>query len=287
MKKIKILSLIIILLLPFLLYIYYQKSSNGYLKIHFLSVGQGDSALITSPSNKNILVDGGPNNDLIRELGKFLPFFERRIDLIILSHPDSDHLFGLIEVLKRYEIGKILLTGINVNTPEYMEFLRIIEEKNIHIIIAEDDEDFLIDNIFIDIHLPRENIAQKSFANTNDTSIVFSMHYGENIILFPGDIEEKMEQELLLENPDLETDIIKISHHGSNTSTQEEFLEKIKPDFAIISCGLYNQFSHPHPDLIKRLILQNIRVYRTDYQGNITFILDKEKIIKIDTEFSY
>ena len=106
MKKIKILSLIIILLLPFLLYIYYQKSSNGYLKIHFLSVGQGDSALITSPSNKNILVDGGPNNDLIRELGKFLPFFERRIDLIILSHPDSDHLFGLIEVLKRYEIEK-------------------------------------------------------------------------------------------------------------------------------------------------------------------------------------
>lgn len=266
---------ILVLLLPLLLLQPAAFLSDGLLHVVFLNVGQGDAVLIRTAQNQNILIDGGPSNQVLRELGASLSFFDRQIDLLILTHPDSDHIFGLIEVIERYNIDRILLTGINKKSALYDEFLKNVRRRAIPIQIAAANSDIEIEpNLLLDILYPFENISGSSPAKANNTSIVARLIYGQNSILLTGDIEAEIEQKILQRYPDLKSNILKVAHHGSKTSSSIDFLNKLKPKIAVIQVGNVNQYGHPNAEIVERLLYNDAKILRNDFEGRIEIAMD-------------
>jgi competence protein ComEC len=240
------------------------------LEVDFLDVGQGDAILIKTPDHQRILIDGGPSNAALNKLGENLPFFEKEIDLVILTHPHADHLDGLIEVLKRYEVKKILSTGVIHTTPDYLAWLEEIKNQNVPMEIARAGETLDFGGgIKMDIFYPTEDLTGKQVENLNDTSIVAKLIFGQTSFLFTGDAETEMEEELINEGADLKADVLKVAHHGSKNATSQNFLEKVQPKFAIISVGADNQFGHPNAMTVKRLENIGAEIFRTDEDGDI------------------
>ncbi len=258
-------------------------SSNNLL-VHFINVGQGDSILIQTPCKNNILIDGGgtPFSDF--DIGKkiILPYLRRlgvsNIDLIVLTHPDLDHLEGLIPVLKEMKVNMVLDTGIDIQCGTYYEFLSLIEkEDNISyykagigdiIRLAPDLEMIILNST--------NPFLYGNESNFNNHSIVLKLLYKNTSFLFTGDIEEKAEINLLNWDNLLKSDILKVAHHGSITSSSKYFLDKVQPEVAVISVGL-NYFNHPHPDILERLDNYCQKVFRTDYNGTVLVKCNGEK----------
>lgn len=252
------------------------QAPNENVKINFLDVGQGSAILVEAPNDNQVLIDGGPSDAVLAKLGEALPVFDKKIELVILTHPDSDHLSGLIEVLRRYEVGQILETGINDNSAEYKEWHNLIEQKNIPVALAQAGQTVAVaDNLAIRILYPLGKISGQEFKNTNATSIVGKIIYGENKILFVGDAEEQTEKILQLVGADLAADILAVGHHGSQTSTSAEFLAAVKPQSAIIQVGLKNKYGHPTAEVLGRL--KEINIFRTDLSKDINFVCDLAK----------
>jgi len=240
------------------------------LEVDFLDVGQGDAILIKTPDHQRILIDGGPSNAVLNKLGENLPFFEKEIDLVILTHPHADHLDGLIEVLKRYEVKKILSTGVIHTTPDYLAWLEEIKNQNVPMEITRAGETLDFGGgIKIEIFYPTEDLVGKQVENLNDTSIVAKLIFGQTSFLFTGDAETEMEEKLINGGVDLKADVLKVAHHGSKNATSQNFLEKIQPKFAIISVGADNQFGHPNAMTVKRLENIGAEIFRTDEDGDI------------------
>ncbi len=253
--------------------------TSGKLLIYFLDVGQGDATLIRTPDDQDILIDGGPDNNTVKKLGKYLPFFDQELDLIILSHPHSDHLSGMIEILKRYKVKKILFTGVAYKTADYLSFLNLVEEKNIPTeIIVAPKEIKLGENLEMEFLWPRENLSGKTIENLNNSSIANKLIYASTSVLFMGDLEE--EEKLI---GDLDSDIIKIGHHGSSNANDLEFLEKASPETAIISVGENNKFGHPHYRTLSNLEKISAQILRTDILGDIVFSSDGKEFFQIKT----
>ncbi|MFA6411022.1 MAG: MBL fold metallo-hydrolase, partial [Candidatus Buchananbacteria bacterium] len=221
------------------------------LKIYFLAVGQGDSILIQTPNRYHILIDGGPDNTVLYRLGKYLPFYERQIDLVVLTHPDSDHLNGLIEVLKRYQVKNILLTEIFDDSPAYKIFWQIINEKKVSIFDAGKISGInLGKDSNLTILYPTRSLAELEFKDKNDSSIVVKLNYFNFSSLFMGDAPIKIEKNLLADSKPVLADVLKLGHHGSNTCSDQNFLTQVKPELAIISVG-QNKFGHPSPAVLQ------------------------------------
>jgi len=243
--------------------------ASDYLEVVYFDVGQGDSAFIETSDGFQILIDGGPDLTVLEKLGQEMPFYDRTIDLIILTHPDHDHIYGLLEVLKRYEIKNILWTGVVKNTAEWKEWQRLIKEEEANIIIAKvgqkihDREDLVIDVLY-----PLENIENQELKNLNDTSVVISLTYGEVDFLFTGDISCKIEESI-----DIDTDILKVAHHGSKTSSCPGFLERVFPEVAVISVG-ENNYGHPSPEVLANLENFGIKTLITKDHGDVRVVSD-------------
>ncbi len=256
----------------------YDLDQAEFLEVNFFDVGQGDSIFIETPERHQILIDGGPTSIILGKLAEALPFYDRSIDLIILTHPDYDHISGLIEVLKRYKVENILWTGVKENTAEYKEWLRIIEKEKSKIIIAKAGQ--LIDfgnqsidgNQHVEILYPSESLENQEIENSNNTSIVTRLVFGETSFLFTGDSYKSVEKKLIENDVNLDSDILKIGHHGSRNSSSEEFIEKISPEIAVISVGKDNKYGHPHQEVLETLNKYGIRVLRTDQDGDIKII---------------
>lgn len=246
-------------------------SGDGTTWVHTLSVGQGDSILIVSPSGSQILIDGGPNLSLLEHLGKHLPFFDRHIELLIFTHPDADHIAALPSVLKRYSVGAVLLTGIKKDSGRYQAILSAITSQNIPVLFPENQKDIhFSDGLILDIVAPEHSLLNKEVAKANDTSIVLRLMYGKDTMLFTGDIEEIAEQKILESGADLRSTIIKVAHHGSRTSSSTGFLLAVQPEAAIISSGKNNQFGHPHLDVLERYRHFKIPTRDTAREGTIS-----------------
>ena len=275
-------------------------SKQKFLEVNFFDVGQGDSIFIETPQLQQVLIDGGPSSKILEKLGKEMPFWDRSIDLIILSHPEADHLSGLIDVLKKYKVDNILWTGIIRYTPEYKEWQKLIKEEGAKIFIASKGRKIKMANdISIDILFPFESAEGKEFENSNDTSIVNRLVIGYNSFLFTGDITKLAEKEIIREyscsNPPptnplvggecefavLDSDVLKIAHHGSKTSSSEDFLKEVSPEIAVISVGKDNSYGHPTQGVLENLNKYGIKVLRTDELGDIKIISDG-KTIKIE-----
>jgi len=248
------------------------------LQVVFLDVGQGDSVLIRTPDNQNILIDGGPDSTVLYKIGKYLPFYNRTIDLMILTHPHSDHVAGLVRVLKRYKVKKILSTGVAHTSADYLKWLELIRGKNIEFIKVSDSEKFKFvtgqtdgDNMILKVLYPFSDISQKKFEDLNTSSVIVKLIYGENSFLFTGDLPAEKEEELISANIDIKADVLKVGHHGSRDSSSVEFLKKVQPGYAVIQSGRDNKFGHPHRRVIRNLKKNGIKILRTDEEGDIVF----------------
>lgn len=260
----------------------FVEEKQEFLEIDFYDVGQGDAIFIETPKGKQILVDGGPDLTILEKLGRELPFWDRYIDLVILTHPEYDHIGGLIEVIKRYKVGGILTTGVVRDTAEYRKWQRIIEQENIPIYIAQAGK--VIDlgsNIKLVILHPFENLSGQEIKKANNTSIVAQLVYGDFEVLLTGDIEKKVEKALVNSaNPPaggpptggLESDILKVPHHGSKTSSTKNFIQAVNPIIAIIQAGKDNPYGHPHQSVLDTL--SDITTFITGRDGDVEILSD-------------
>ncbi|MFC1612416.1 ComEC/Rec2 family competence protein [Patescibacteria group bacterium] len=234
-------------------------------KVVFCDVGQGDGAFINL-GKEQVVIDGGPDNKFIGCIGKYMPYFDRKIEYMIISHPDKDHFVGAVEVLKRYNVEKVFINGDESDIPEYIEFLK---EAIDNIIIMDERSDIKFENGQIDFIYPSYKLQATSYKDSNDNSLVFRFEYNGKSILFTGDISKKVEESFLPRSDIcIKSDILKISHHGSKTASSEAFLGIMKPELAIISVG-ENNFGHPSYRVIKNLERLGIEYKRTDEEGDI------------------
>lgn len=249
---------------------------HKFLEVSFFNVGQGDSVFIETPNGNQILIDGGPDANVLEKLSQEMPFYDRTIDLIILTHPEKDHLSGLLEVLKKYKIINVLWTGITRKTPEYEEWQKLVKEEDAEIIIAKAGQRIILQDdpfIFIDILYPSADIAGKEFSDSNDTSVVAQLVFSSKSFLFTGDISQKIESGLIGESGILDSDVLKIAHHGSKTAFSPEFINAVSPEIAVICVGK-NNYGHPSKEVLANLAQFGIQVLRTDKDGDIKFLSD-------------
>jgi len=238
------------------------------LKVVFFNVGQGDSTFIETPEKYQILVDGGPDSSVLEKLAEEMPFWDRSIDLIILTHPEKDHITGLLDVLKRYKVGNILWTGVVRDVAEYEEWQRLIAKENAVISLAKAGQRIKIgESIDIEILHPFENMEGKEMKDSNDSSIVFRLDFKENSFLFTGDASKAVEQKMMDKGEDIDADILKVAHHGSKTSSSEIFIKEVSPEVAAIEVGKDNSYGHPSKEVLENLA--GIEILRTDLEGDI------------------
>jgi len=257
-----------------------------FLEVIFFDVGQGDAIFIETPSYHQILIDGGPDSTILEKLSKEMPFWDRSIDLIILTHPERDHLTGLIEVLEKYKVENILWTGIVRDTAEYKEWKKLIEEEKAEIFIAKAGQKiscltWQIKQCDLEILQPFESLEGKEFKDSNNTSIISKLVFGKNSFLFTGDAYKNVEVELINKEAEIDSDVLKVAHHGSKTSSSEEFIKAVSPEIAVISVGRENKYGHPNQEVLELLEKYGIRVLRTDKDGDIKIISDGNKSMLI------
>jgi len=276
----------------------FELAGPHYLRVDFLSVGQGDSVFIKTPEGHKILIDGGPNSMVLEKLNTRMPFWDKEIDLVILTHPEKDHMTGLLDVLQKYKVDYFLWTGVVKNDAENKKLAEVLKEAqkssrnfmlaslspgNTKVITASPGEEIKAGNVLIDILFPLENLAgQEAKSTSNDTGVVSKIIYGKNSFLFTADIDMAGERKIIDKiassqaprNDGLKSDVLKVAHHGSKYSTSEEFLQAVSPEIAVIEVGKDNTYGHPTPETLQRLEKFGIKVLRTDVNNTVKFISD-------------
>ncbi|MFH1427746.1 MAG: MBL fold metallo-hydrolase [Patescibacteria group bacterium] len=286
-KNLKLIIIFFIMVSFSLVFFVYAYNPANNLKVNYLDVGQGDSVLIQTPYDQNILIDGGDTDSkVLQQLPKFMPFWDRTIDLMIVSHPHDDHVGGLVKVVQRYKVKKILYTGVVHNSPAYLAWLSAVRDKNIEVVIIDRPQVIALgENLYFDILYPFESLLNQEVDNLNNSSIIAKLIYKNNSFLFTGDAEYEIEKELLNREPPLplgEGDggegvgVFLAGHHGSITSNSEEFLEAVAPEYAIIQVGEDNDFGHPSLRVLKRFERLGIKYYRNDLNGWVQVVSNGE-----------
>ncbi len=260
--------LVLLALSAVLAVIIFYSNQGQNLKVIFFDVGQGDAILISQGQNQ-MLIDGGKDGKAILEkLGRCIPFWDRTIETVIATHPDADHIGGLIEVAENYEIGAVLGTNARSDSQTYGAWEEAIAKtekiearKGINIKFPEGAE--------VSVLYPFSSVDSRG-SNSNEYSVVAKLSFGENKFLFTGDLPA--EQELDLIKNSVKSGILKVAHHGSKYSTSEEFLNAVNPEEAVISVGKNNSYSHPASEIIERLLKHSVKIWRTDEMGDIKYI---------------
>ena len=251
------------------------------LHVSFLDVGEGD-AIFIQKGNQQVLIDGGPGPQAIDlGLSRRMPFWDRTIDLLVLTHPHSDHLAGLVEVLRRYRVGQVLYPALDYHSPLFDEWLRLIAERGIKSTVACVGQQVALgDGAIMEVLNPPVNPLSGSESDLDNNSIVLHLRDGKVSFLLAADIMRDTEWELVRERADLSGTVLKVAHHGSDTSTTPEFLAVVNPQTVVISCGAGNKFGHPNDVIVNRLVqkLGEGNIYRTDKYGTIEFITDGKRL---------
>lgn len=242
---------------------------RNYPEVIFFDVGQGDAILIQE-GDIQILVDGGPDDTILYKLAERMPLYDKKIELLILTHPHDDHIKGLLNVLKEYEIEKILINKITSSHMGYQYMLAKYESKIANVVVGDTIE---YGDIRMEVLYPFEdNLPQKS--NINNESIVILLSVQHAKILLMGDAEEEVEEEMIKNNTVNPVDILKAGHHCSRTSSSEMFLKNINPRFAICSCGRKNKFGHPHHETLEKFQDLNVQYFLSYEEGDIVIKFD-------------
>jgi competence protein ComEC len=278
-----ILLAIVVVLVIFIFYSLYHRNSSGLLKVAFLNIGQGDSIYIEAPNGRQMLIDGGPDDGVLPQLVKVMPLGDKSIDMVVATHADADHIGGLASVIEEYRVSRILENGASSDTQTYQDLEDTIIRNKVDRIIARRGMHIVLDkekNIYFDILFPDRDVS--GFKETNDGSIVGKLVYGNESFMLTGDAT-KYTENLIMHNetPDiLHSQVLKLGHHGSKTSSSELFLEKVEPDIAIISAGKKNRYGHPHKEILNLLSMLHIPYLATYQKGTIIFKTDGLKIFQ-------
>lgn len=272
---------LLILTIGIWFFIFRYNTHNNYLKVVFLDVGQGDSIYIEAPNKKQILIDGGPDAKLLSSLAQVIPFADRSIDMIVATHPDMDHIGGFPLLIDNYKITSIIENGVTSDTKISSSLEEKILKNKINKIIARRGMRIILDekkNIYLDILFPDRDISD---LDSNDGSIVAKLIYGDNSFMFTGDATLYTENLIEWNESDdtLRSDVLKLGHHGSRTSSSILWLEKVSPEVTIISAGKNNRYGHPHKELLDRLSSLHIPFLNTAEKGNIIFKSDGLKLV--------
>ncbi len=261
----------------FVWYSVFREDRGGILTVSFLDVGQGDSIFIDVPNGNQVLLDGGPDKKVLRELGGVMPFYDRSIDLVALSHPHEDHITGLVEIPSRYSVLGFLSSGTRVNTPQYVVLKDEIKKYGIADIVAKRGMKInLGSGVCLEVLLPFKDVSNST---PHEGMMVLRLVYGKTAIVLTGDMEKDLEGNLVyFYGQKLKSDVLKVGHHGSKNSTSEAFLGNISPKYAVISVGKGNMYGHPKPETIKILSDFGVGTFRTDEDGRVTMLSDGENI---------
>lgn len=262
-------------------YAVYRVELSRNLVIHFFDIGQGDGIFFELPNHVQVLIDGGPTNAILAKLGNVMPFWDHTIDLVILTHPHADHVDGLIDVLKRYNVGMVIESGVIYATPDYDEWNRLLKEKRIPLVYAYRGQRIALSDISrLDILYPTKELAGARFTNIHDSMVIAKLLYGSTTVLLMGDAEAPVEYELMGSGIPLGADVLKIGHHGSKTSSTQGFLNAVHPRIAIIPVGRKNHYGHPRQEVLDRIFAAGISFFRTDINGDIEIMSDGKKMWK-------
>jgi competence protein ComEC len=245
------------------------------LRVAFLDVGQGDAIYIQAPNGNSALIDGGPpSGKTLSELGRILPFYERDIDVIIATHPDQDHIGGLPGVLKRYSAQVLVESDLYSGNGVYEAMEMIAEKNGAQKVIARAGETItLAQNVTLQILYPEKKFPPA--AETNLSSVVVKLTYGNISFLFTGDLPSEQEIHLAEKyGTALHANVLKFGHHGSKTSTSPEFLALVAPEYGVVSVGADNKYGHPNKEILDLAEKAEVKVLRTDMEGRIVFETD-------------
>ncbi len=262
------------------IYAAWREERNGILTVAFLDVGQGDAIYIEAPSGNQMLIDAGPGKAVLRELSKVMPFYDRSIDVVIATHADQDHVGGLPDVLKKYKVNIFMEPGVPGESSSYKEVEKIVASSNssgggagIKKILARRGMNVdLGDGTILQILFP---VIDSPSTDTNMSSIVAKLVYGENEFMLTGDAPQAVENYLVdTEGTLLQSDVLKAGHHGSKTSTSQVFVSAVSPQYAVISVGKDNKYGHPNQETLDTLRNFGAKILRTDQLGDIVFKSD-------------
>lgn len=272
----------IVLIVSFGFWTNYTKSTHGLLKIAVFDVGQGDAIFIRTPEDLQILIDGGPDEGIIDKLSGELPFWDRTLDLLILTHPHADHLSGLLEVVERYEVEQIMLTDFEYSSSEFAAWKEFLKTYKGNLIYAKRGQSIEVGNGFkLDVLYPDIKFAENPIGNPNNTSIILKLEYGKFSMLFTGDAECEEQDKILSLGNNLDIEVLKVPHQGSKDAGCENFLQATSLAVAVISVGGDNQFGHPHQEhleLLNEFIpdQKGQEIFRTDQNGDVRIFSDKK-----------
>lgn len=257
-----------------------SSAHSGKLTVAFLDVGQGDAIFIEAPNGVQMLMDGGPDKSVLRQLGREMPFWDRSIDIVAMSHPDLDHIGGLPSVVERYHVSYFMMPGVAGDAGAYQTLLDDVQKESANTVLARTGRVWLDkkNGVYLDILFPDRDV---SGLETNMASIVAKLVYGDTSFLLTGDSPQAIEKYLVeKDGAELDVDVLKLGHHGSKTSSSEIFLEDTSPAYAIISAGKDNKYGHPNQEVLDLLDQHNIPHLNTADVGTIMFESDGKSVVK-------
>ncbi|OGB74229.1 hypothetical protein A2V68_00470 [candidate division Kazan bacterium RBG_13_50_9] len=254
--------------------------ADNQLRVYFLDVGQGDAVLIRTPSHHTILVDGGPDDSVVYQLSRVLPIWDRKIDLMVLTHPQADHMTGLLSVLDRFQVKEILATFAEYPTETNAEWLKRTVGRH-HINYADAADDFYFGKVLWDTLSPLPGSQHPQSQDINESSVVAKVIFGQRQFLLTGDVGFSTESMLLDYYPNLDATVLKVGHHGSRHASSAEFLRAVQPQIAVISVG-QNSYGHPADETLGRLQEVGTKIYRTDQNGMVEVVTDGVSLSVVD-----
>lgn len=272
---------------------------DGKLHVVFCNVGQGDAAYIRFPDGRDMVVDGGPDDKILGCLGRHMPFWDRSIDIVLMTHPQKDHMQGLIAVLERYGVSYFIRSDVDNTTEGYQKLLDVLKQKKVAVKFATAGERITIGSATVSMIWPsEEQIAQGKVGlatraspatqggdtndgkilgvtsgELNDYSLVFDLQYGTFDVLFTGDADNHVNKNFVGNQALDVLEVLKVPHHGSKTGMTEAFLDWVRPELAVISVGK-NSYGHPHEATLATLATRGIKIMRTDKEGDVEVVSD-------------
>lgn len=250
------------------------------LRVSFLDVGQGDAIFIEAPNGRQVLIDGGKNRAVIRQLAKVMPWYDRSIDVVVATHPDADHIGGLPDVLKRYRVGLIVESSVeDADGVDAEAFEKVVADEGAERMVAERGQIIeLGDGARLEILFPDRDVPS---IETNTGSLIARLVYGETSFMFTGDSPKAIEEYLVrLDGDSLESEVMKVGHHGSRTSSALSFVGFVSPEYAVYSRGCDNSYGHPHDEVREVFAKLEISTLDTCEEGNITFVSDGRAVVR-------
>lgn len=262
----------------FVWFVVLSEDRHGVLSFTVMDVGQGDALFIDTPNGNQLLVDGGPPHSATKALARVMPFYDRSIDLVALSHPHLDHFGGLLDVLHSYSVGGVVTSGTHNDTADFRAWQAAQKDAGLtELVLHRGERINMGGGVLLDVLFPDRDVSKET---PHNGMLVMRLTYGKTSFLLTGDMEQNMEQYLVtLDGAKLKSTVLKAGHHGSKTSSSPLLVSAVSPQFAAISVGAHNTYHHPSPETIATFNDFKIPFYRTDQNGDITFISDGEQVV--------